>query len=64
MTATLTGIDELLASRKQFVQVVPVQNDWGSWDVAILIDGHYSERDDAEQVAEWVAGLIKGGEES
>ncbi|MER7213164.1 hypothetical protein ABT340_39390 [Streptosporangium sp. NPDC000239] len=43
---------EFLHRRKDWLQVVVVQNKWGSYDSALVVDGSYADADDAARNAE------------
>lgn len=44
-----------LADRHEWCEVTTRQNAHGTWDVALVIDGHYSIEADAEDTADFFA---------
>jgi hypothetical protein len=48
--ARTQSLADLLLTRSDWPRLQLAQNDMGSWDIVIRVDGGYGDRDDAERV--------------
>jgi hypothetical protein len=49
---------EHLAERQEWCAVTTRPTGHGTWDVVLVIDGHYTDEDDAERLADYHASVL------